>query len=153
MTQETPSLQSTLRIAKANSSQLSVCIQNKLWAATRNRLSAWKAGERLLVFAENGPLVLGSISGPSYESDLLIFEGGFFPYRIPLSISVIVEPSRAVEVMSEVRRLLSACYGSRYGMRILMQLPLAAEVSADIISFVVGHVDPDDLNTKSLLGV
>lgn len=141
MNPKMPSLVSTLRIAKADSAQLAVCIEEGLWAATKNRLLRWRVGENLLVFAEGGPLILGSIDGQSYESDLLIFEGGFFPYRIPLRISDVVEPPRAASVMREVRRSLSGHYGSRYGIRILMQLPLPAELSAEIVSLVQGEVD------------
>ncbi len=138
MNLEVPSPSTTLRIAKANASQLSVCIQNGLWAATKNRLAGWNLGDRLLVFAEDGQILLGTVTGPWYESDLLIFEGGFFPYRIPLNIGTIVDSPRSASTMREVRRLLSSHYGSRYGIRILMQLPLVPELSTKIIEVIEG---------------
>jgi hypothetical protein len=132
-----------VRIAKADETQLLICIKHEVWGKSRNRFRDWRFGDYLLILSDTGHCALAKVSGQPFVSEDLIFEKAFFPYRIPVRFVHLVKPDGTQVLTQQIRAALVPAWGKRTGFPILLQLLLPESVGRIVIDTI--RLRPDAL--------
>jgi hypothetical protein len=122
-------------VAKATALQLLICVEHGVWGASRDRLKKWKAGDDLVIIGDDF-LGLAEISGAPFTSEDLIFDGAFYPYRVPIDFVHIIGPADVPDAPVEIRRILAERYGKHSGWPILLQVALPEDIGQRVLQAI-----------------
>jgi hypothetical protein len=125
-----------VRIAKADETQLLICLKHRLWGRSRNKFRDWRPGDYLAILTDAGYCALVQISDEPFVSEDLIFEKAFFPYRIPLLFVHLVKPENAHLLAQQIRAALVPTWGTRTGFPILLQLLLPGAAGRRVVDTI-----------------
>jgi hypothetical protein len=131
-----------LRLVKVSESNLRVSVEHRVWGAEADRFRSWQIGEYIGFLTSDGLAALAKVSGLPFESNLMIWEGAIYLYRIPIDFVTVISFSQRGLVGSAVRSLLRETLGQGYGMRILKQSLLPVEVGGAVLSLIEEHSTP-----------
>ncbi len=79
-----------VRIVKTK--ELDKCIKHELWGANNN-FKQWQIGDILIVTVDRKFAAIAEVTGEVFMDDLRIWEGDYFPYRIPIKFNCILNKS------------------------------------------------------------
>jgi hypothetical protein len=125
-----------VRLAKATAPQLLICLEYGVWGATRNRLQKWTVGSQLVIIGSTDLIALADVCGEPFISEDLIFNGGFYPFRIPVSFKRVIGPEQTPAVVADIRKILADRYGKKSGWPILGQVALPDEIGRLVLTAI-----------------
>jgi hypothetical protein len=60
-------------LAKCSELNFLICVQRGLWAQAKNRMSAWKPKDRLIIYAEDGILGLFEVTSNQFMDNTVVW--------------------------------------------------------------------------------
>lgn len=123
-----------IRIASIQADQYNVCKEYGLWGDERNSVGKWDIGDLLLFKVGEELVSIAEISGSSFQDDLIIWNNGFYPHRIPIKIIKEFSENSRTQYFEELRNLLLMEYGKKYGWVILNKHPLKDSIVHMVIN-------------------
>ena len=123
-----------LRIASIKEEQYQKCLEFCVWGSDKVVMKEWKIGDYLAFKVDSEFSALVRISGETYSDDLLIWENGYYQYRIPFEIIKRLEVGNRVQHEGEIKDLFLKHYGKQYGWTILNKVIINEEISKCILS-------------------
>lgn len=121
-----------MRIACVRSwSTVDVVVKNKVWGAARNRVRSWQTGERFVLLVGREGVVVATVSGTPFESEVMLWPDDLYPYRVPITVDRVARGTEGKQLNACIRTALTSGYGSGYGWVLLTQckVPEAVEKS------------------------
>lgn len=115
-----------------------------LWGSNIARFKHWQVGDRLVLVVEKALAGIAEIAGEPFVSEQPIWDGGLFPYRIPLKFVYALGPDIRPSIDGDVWEAFTSAWGPRYGWGLASQSALP-EDSAEVI-FEAITVRPNELD-------
>lgn len=105
-----------------------VVVTNGVWGANRSLFGKWGQGEVLVLLVGKEGVVVATVTGKSFMSDQMIWEGDLYEYRIPVRVNKVLRGDAGAAANQAVRKALAAGLGNIYGAYIMSQSKLPEEV-------------------------
>ena len=122
-----------LRVASVKNEQFETCLLYKVWGSNKSNIRDWKIDDYLVFKVGNEYKALVQITGELYEDDLLIWDNGFYPYRLPFKIIKMSSDKKKVLHEGAIKNSFLEKYGIKYGWTILNKVVLDIEVANQIM--------------------
>lgn len=118
-----------MRIASVPSWKFAdVVVASSVWGSRRSRFSGWEPGETLVLLVGKQGVLVATVSGRPFISDLMIWEDDLYEYRIPVHVDEVLRGDAGAAANQAVRNSLTAGLGNIYGTHIISQSKLPQEV-------------------------
>ncbi|WP_313120318.1 hypothetical protein [Proteiniclasticum ruminis] len=117
-----------MRVASISEEQFSKCKKYKLWGSERPTIMKWTEGELILFKTKDRIMGLAEVIGKPFEDNLLIWEGGLYPYRVPIVIIKEYNSFIGDKLYQDFKDIMIKEYGSYYGWVILNKHPLKESI-------------------------
>jgi len=123
-------------ISLKDPSQLTPVVQYKVWGRARNQFSNWQIDEKIIFLTRKSLIIMGTVSGEPFCSNLMIWEKDLFPWRVPLSNLMECSSEEAILAEDGIRNLVMQAYGKSYGNVFHLQLPIAEDTAFRIVKIL-----------------
>ena len=106
-----------------------IVVANSVWGSNHSRFGKWTPGEYLVLLVGKEGVLVVTVSGKSFESDLMIWESDLYEYRIPVHVERALSGDAGRVANQAVRNALTDGLGGIYGVYIMSQnrLPQGVE--------------------------
>lgn len=119
-----------LRFTSLDEVQLLTCIQHGLYGSNKpNLFKHWRRRDELVVLVEKQVAGLAVVTGSPFSATDRIWDNGRFPERIPIRFVHATRPENRIPVAGEVKDLLTAEWGRRYGWAIVAKMALPEDAA------------------------
>ena len=125
-----------MRVASIKKDQYDKCCEYGLWGDERSSVKRWNIDDLLVFKVENKIKSIAKVTGLAFEDDLLIWDNGFYPNRIPIVILKEFDDEKAVEIYEVFRKSMLEIYGEKYGWVILNKHPLIDTIEDKLSSYI-----------------
>ena len=125
-----------MRVASIKKDQYDKCVEFGLWGDERSSVKRWDVEDLLVFKVENKIKSIAKVTGLAFEDDLLIWDNGFYPNRIPIIILKEFDDEKAVEIYEVFRKSMLEIYGEKYGWVILNKHPLIDKIEDKLASYI-----------------
>lgn len=105
-----------------------VVVASGVWGANRSLFGKWGQGETLILLVGKEGVVTATVSGQTFVSDQMIWEGDLYEHRIPVHIEKVLRGAVGAAANQAVHKALTAGLGNIYGTYIVSQNKLPEEV-------------------------
>lgn len=130
----------TLRLCAVNETNLKLLIKNQVWGVRQNRLNNWNIGDVVVFLVDKKVASIAEISGKCFISDTKIWEGGLYPYRIPIRVTKKILNTHRNPLSDNVIGTLMEVWGYYYGWGILRQSPIEGKTAKLILDFIMNEI-------------
>jgi hypothetical protein len=124
------------RIAKVDEFQFLTCLKYGLWGGNTNLVKSWNDGDVLVLSIDKEIAAIAEIVGQSFVSDDVIWDNGFFGYRIKLNFIHILAKEDRIPIQGDIKELLIKAWGKNYGCGILNKTPLPADIANIVLDTI-----------------
>lgn len=121
-----------VRLTKVDEFQFLTCVKNSVWGSKNARFSDWRVGDFLAIIVEKQIAGLARVEGPSYHSEVRIWDNGVFPHRIPVKFDYLFNKQHRPQILGPIRDVLIKEWTPKYGWGILNQR-LIDDSNAEVI--------------------
>ena len=122
-----------MRVASIDLRQYSSCLEYGLWGEEKSGIKKWAVGDFLLFKVKNEIKSIVRISGSFFEDNLLIWDNGFYKYRIPFQMVKKFDNKKGKLLLAEFTEMMISEYGKKYGWVILNKIPIKKEIAEYIL--------------------
>lgn len=110
-------------------------IQHSLWGDERSSIKKWEVGDYLLFKVADSIKSIVRVTNQSFEDDLLIWNNGYYRYRIAFQVVKEFDDIKGKSLCNEFKKHMIAKYGNKYGWVILNKQPLEEEIAELILKY------------------
>ena len=105
-----------------------VVVANGVWGSNRPRFGNWIPTEALILLVANEGVVVSTVTGKPFTSDVMIWDDDLYEYRIPVHVGKVLRGAAGAAVNLAVHKALAAGLGNIYGAYVMSQTRLPQEV-------------------------
>ncbi|QHA01056.1 MULTISPECIES: hypothetical protein [Dehalobacter] len=124
-----------MRVASIDDKQYELCLEYGLWGDEKSSIKRWNSGDLLLFKVNNEVKSIVRITGSCFEDDLLIWDNGYYRYRIPFQMIKEFDKEKRKLLSEEFKEKMITEYGKKYGWVILNKQPIKSEIAEYIFNY------------------
>src|SRR5262245_23824113 len=134
-----------LRITKLDEYQFLTCVQHRVWGSKVARFGNWEIGDLLIFIVAKSIAGIAEVTGKPFVSKERVWDNGLFPNRIPIKFVHLMLPKNRPPVLGEIRDILMATWGPKYGFSIVNQQVTSGAAAENLVRLI--QTRPNDVAT------
>jgi hypothetical protein len=132
-----------VRVASVDEVHFLTSLKYDVWGSSTARFKNWQVGDYLLFVVDKAIAGVAEVSGEPFVSQEVLWEGGLYPYRVPLKFVHVMRPEIRPPIYGDVWEAFTSAWGTRYGWGMATQTPLP-ESAAEIV-FEAIYMRPNEV--------